>query len=103
MNACSARRSLRAVTEFLLELYVSRADGAAVEAGAERARRAAVQLTEEGTPVRYLRSLFVPDEETCFFLYEAACAEDVCTAARRAHIQFESVVEAISAPKGEQT
>ena len=84
------------MTEFLVELYVSRLDGAAVEAGADRARRAADELSSEGRPVQYLRSLFVPAEEACFYLYEAASADDVREAARRAGLPPENVVEAIT-------
>ena len=53
---------------FLLELYAGRDDIAAVVAGAARTRRAAAELTGEGTPVRYLRSIFVPEDETHFLL-----------------------------------
>jgi hypothetical protein len=81
--------------EFLVELYVSRADAAAVERRAARARLAAEQLSREGTPVRYLRSVFVPEDETCFFLYEAASAEEVEEAARRASLRFDHAAVAI--------
>jgi hypothetical protein len=89
------------VPEFLLEFYVSRSDGAAVADGARRARAAAAQLNREGTPVRYLRSLFLPDEETCFYLYEAASADAVRAAACRAQLPSHTVAEAITEPKGE--
>jgi hypothetical protein len=84
------------MAEFLLELYVSRTDPMTVEAGAERARRAAEQLTREGTPIRFLQTMFVPEEETCFYLYEAASVDDVREAARRAELPAESVVAAIA-------
>jgi hypothetical protein len=83
------------VPEFLVEVYVSRVDGAAVERGAEHARAAAEQLSREGTPVRYLRSIFVPEEETCFHLYEAATEAVVRDAVRRAGLTLERVSEAI--------
>jgi hypothetical protein len=86
--------------EYLVELYVSRADGGAVEEGAESARRAAEDLSREGVRVRYLQSIFVPDEETCFFLYEAASVEAVQEAARRAALPFEHVTEAFTQAKG---
>lgn len=89
------------MTTFLLELYVSRTDGAGVERGAEQARLAAEVLSREGTPVRYLRSIFVPEDETCFYLYEAASAEIVREAARRASLRFERVAEALTESKGE--
>jgi hypothetical protein len=84
--------------EYLLELYVSRGDAGAVERGAERSRRSAAELTREGTPVRYLRSIFVPEDETCFFLYEAASADAVREVARRAQLSFERVTEALAGP-----
>jgi hypothetical protein len=89
------------MAEFLVELYVSRADGAEVERAAERARDAAEQLTREGRPVRFVRSIFVPEDETCFYLYEAASAEHVSEAARCADLRFERVAEAISQAKGD--
>ncbi len=91
------------MAEFLLELYTSRAEPGAVEAVAERARQAAEQLSCEGTRVRFLRAMFVPEEETCFYLYEAGSADDVREAARRAELPAESVVEAISEPMTERS
>jgi len=88
------------VAEFLVEVYVSRSDAAAVRRGAERTRLAAAELTREGTPVRYLRSIFVPEDETCFYLYEAADAEAVREAATRAAVPFERVAELLTNPGG---
>jgi len=81
--------------EYLLELYVARADAPAVEQGAARVRRAAEEYSREGTPVRYLRSLFVPDDETCFLIFEAPSAKAVREVARRASLSFEHVAAAI--------
>jgi Nickel responsive protein SCO4226-like len=50
--------------------------------------------------VRFLRSVFVPEDETCFYLYEATSAEAVRTAARRAALAVEDVVKAASEPSG---
>ena len=88
------------MAEFLVELYVSRSDLLAAEKSAERARLAAEELTREGTPVRCLRSIFVPDEETCFALYEAVTADAVHEVARRAALRFEHVAEAVTYSKG---
>ena len=68
-------RTVAHVAEFLVEMYVSRTDAGAVERGTGRTRVSATRLSAEGTPVHYLRSLFVPDDETCLLLYEAASAE----------------------------
>lgn len=90
------------MAEFLVELYVSRTDAGAAERGAERAERAARQLRCEGTPVRYLRSIFLPEEETCFYLYEAETVDAVHEAARRAALPVDRVTAAVTESKGEE-
>ncbi|MGH3031077.1 MAG: nickel-binding protein [Gaiellaceae bacterium] len=90
------------MAEFLVELYVSRTDGGGAERGAENARLAAEELAGEGTAVRYIRSIFVPEDETCFVLYEADSAEAVREAARRAALPFERLATAISKPRDEE-
>jgi hypothetical protein len=90
------------MVEYLVELYVSREDAAAVEGGAERARAAAEELTRQCAPVHYVRAIFVPEDETCFFLYEASSAEAVREAARRAGFDAERITEALGIPKGEE-
>jgi hypothetical protein len=44
---------------------------------AKRARQAAEQLTREGTRVRYVRSMLIAEDETCFHLFEGRTAEAV--------------------------
>ena len=89
------------MAEYLLETYVSRTGADSVPACADRARRAAQQLRRQGTLVRYLRTVFVPEDETCFHLYEAASEEVVREAAERAELRIERIVEAIT-PLGEE-
>jgi Protein of unknown function (DUF4242) len=83
------------MSEFVVELYVARTDTGTVERGAARARLAADELARQGTAVRYLNSIFVPEDETCFFLYEGESAEAVRDAARLAGLSFEHVAEAV--------
>jgi hypothetical protein len=61
---------------FLLEGDASLSDPDAVEACAAHDGRPE-QLGAEGTPVRYLRSIYVSEEETCFYLYESGFADAV--------------------------
>lgn len=82
------------MNEFLVELYVSKTDCTTTAVRAEVLTRAAAELTAEGRPVRLLRSIFVPEDETCFLLVETASVEDVQEAARRAALPLERVVEA---------
>jgi uncharacterized protein DUF4242 len=87
-----------AMANFLIELYLPRTDRAAFNCSVRRARLAADELSRQGTPVRYLHSVFVPEDETCFHLYEADSPDRVREAARCAALRFERVSEAVSAP-----
>ena len=48
-----------------------------------------------GEPIRYLRSILVPEDETCFHVFEAAGREAVGEAAKRAGFDAARVTEAI--------
>jgi Nickel responsive protein SCO4226-like len=78
---------------------LDRPDGgwATLQRASEQARQAAEQMRREGTPVRFLRSIFVPEDDTCFFLYEAPTAADARSAARRAQLTARHVRKTITA------
>ena len=80
------------MAEFLVELYVSGAGADGADRETRRARCAAAALTAEGRPVRLVRSIFVPEDETCFLLVEAETADAVHEAANRAAVPFERVL-----------
>lgn len=82
--------------EFVAEQYVSGADTAGVERGAEAARFAAEQLSGEGTPVEFVRSIFIPLDETCMYVYRADSIETVHAALARTQLRFERVSEAVT-------
>ena len=84
------------MAEFIVETYVARADRAVVDSGAGRARAAAEQLTREGVPVSFLRTIFVPEDETCFYLFDADSASAVAEAGNRAELEFDHVRESLS-------
>lgn len=86
--------------EFLVELYVPRTDAASMRRGAERARQAAEEMSSQGTVIRYLRSILVPDDETCFHLYKASSVEAVREVGSRAGLRFERISEAVAEPRG---
>ena len=83
------------MAEYLIETYVARNDTDAVGRGGEPARAAAEELLREGTAVRYLPSIFVPEDETCFLVYEAGSADDVRRATSLAGLPADHVVEMI--------
>ena len=85
-----------ATYRYLVELRRSDAGWEAVElAGSEPG------ACGEGTPVRFLRTIFVPEDETCFLLYEGPSVEAVREATRRAAIPTEHIVEAVPAQAGQ--
>ncbi len=86
------------MAEFIVEAYLSRETADAFARDAKRLRLAADELSRDGTRVRYLRRIFVPEDETCFYLYEAASADAVREAAMRAALPYERVAEALSKP-----
>ena len=81
------------MSEFLVELYVPKTSWDAVAGASERLRRSTAELTAEGRPVELVRSIFVPEDETCFLLMEAASVDVVREAARRAAVSYERVAE----------
>lgn len=89
-NASSASSPVGlTVTQFLVEVFVARADAELADRLALDAKAAADRLHEHGIPIQYVRSIFVPDEETCFILYQAATVDDVVVAAGRAGLPLE--------------
>ena len=80
--------------EFVAEQYFSRTDVAGARRAGTAARDAAEQLTREGTEIELVRSIFVPQDETCMLIYEADSLDSVQLAAQRAALTFERIAEA---------
>jgi hypothetical protein len=74
------------MTRYLVEAYVPRARAREARAAGRDARAASEELVREGTPVRYVRMTFLPDDETLFHIFEASSEEAVVHACRRARI-----------------
>jgi hypothetical protein len=81
------------MNEFVAELYFSRAAAAAAHRAGAAARRAAEELASEGTAIALVRSIFVPDDETCLFIYEADSLESVRTGAERGGLAFDRIAQ----------
>jgi hypothetical protein len=77
---------------YLVEVYLPRSRAAEVGATARRARAAAEQLAREGVPIRYVRTTYLPDDETCFHVLEAPTAAVVEETSRRATLGRARVV-----------
>jgi hypothetical protein len=89
-------------TRYTVELRLPHAGCADVQEAAARAREATAQMRREGERVRFLRSIFVPEDDACFFLYEGPSAQSVRTAALRAKLGVRRV-EAALRLEGEET
>jgi hypothetical protein len=83
------------VPSYLVETYLTRSRAGEQPALERRARSAAEELTQEGTQVRLERSLYVPEDEICFFVFDAPLAREAARAAQRAGLDPVRVVEAI--------
>jgi hypothetical protein len=90
------------VPSYLVETFLPR--GAAGERAAreQRARSAAEELTRKGTSVRFDRTIHVPEDEICFFVFDAPSARDAALVAQRAGLDPFRVVEAVSSQKEEK-
>ncbi len=83
------------MTKYLVERYLPGLTPDHLAAAAGSAKRTTETMTQEGTPVQYLRSTFIPGEEKCFCLFEGPSAEVVRTANDRAQLPYERIVEAM--------
>jgi hypothetical protein len=75
---------------YLVESYLTDSSAAVADAR-DRAHLAA----ELGTGVRYVRTTFLPGDETVLHVFEAASADALEHAARLAALEYERIVEAV--------
>jgi hypothetical protein len=73
---------------YLVESY-------AAGAGVDDQRRRARQAADVGVGVRYIRTMFLPGDETLLHVFEAASPEALHEAARVAALPYERIVEAV--------
>jgi hypothetical protein len=88
---------------YLAEAYLSRDGYDDLPEAIARMRRAAADLTSDGHHVRYVRTIFVPEDETCFHLFEGVSVRAVEKASRRAGLSFNRIAEAVGRELEEET
>jgi hypothetical protein len=76
---------------YTVELEAPGAGWTDLQEATARARRAAEEMRSKGTHIRFLRSIFVPEEDACFFLFEGYSARFVRIAATRAELGVRGV------------
>ncbi len=87
---------------YLVETYLARGQAGERTARERRARSAAEELTRERTRVRFEHSIHVPEDEICFFVFDAPSGREAALAAQRAGLDSFRVVEAVSSGKEEK-
>jgi hypothetical protein len=80
---------------YLVETYLPRERVPERAARERRARSAADELTRASTRVRFERSIHVPEDEICFYVFDAPSSRDAALAAQRAELEPIRVVEAV--------
>jgi hypothetical protein len=81
------------VKSYLVKLHLPTGGAPALAAAGARARSAAEQLAREGVAVRCVRSVYMPEDETCLLVFEAESPDAVDRAGRRAELAYERIVE----------
>jgi hypothetical protein len=80
---------------YMVERYLPGVSAEEVLAAAGRAKETTARMSREGVAVRYLRSTYLPFEESCFCLFEGPSVELVKSANEQAQIPFDRIVEAV--------
>ena len=75
---------------YLVESYLANSPAAV-----EHARQRALRTAELGEAVRYLRTTFLPEDETVLHVFEAPSAEALTRAGQLAELPYERIVEAV--------
>jgi hypothetical protein len=81
---------------FFVETYLARDRSGERAALDERAGSAAAELTRRGVGIRFERSIYVPEDEVCFFVFDAQSGAAAARVAEDAGLVPFRVVEAIS-------
>jgi hypothetical protein len=85
-------RAAEPMQSYLVEAYVPSSGEAACNEAAARARAVTEELSSDGSSVRYVRSIFVAEDETCFHMFEATSKDAVAAVSRRAGIDAARIV-----------
>jgi hypothetical protein len=82
------------VPSYLIETYLARGDAGERAARELRARQVTEELARGRAHVRFDRSIYVPEDEICFFVFDAPTGRAAALAAQRAGLDPIRVVEA---------
>jgi len=80
---------------FMVERYLPGAGSGEAAAADLLAKQVAMHVRAEGATVRHLQSLFVPQDEQCFVVFQATSAHTLAETIQRAGIAYERITEVI--------
>ena len=86
---------------YLVETFLARGSAGERSARERRARSSAEELTRNGTRVRFKGSTHVPEDELCFFTFEAPSSRVAALVAQHAGLGPLRIVEAVSSREEE--
>ena len=87
--------------QFLVEVFTPRPSAGELATAQRRARLAAGRLSGSDGDVRFVSATYVPEDEICFFVFDAPSGRDAALVADRAELEPLRVVEAIPSAKEE--
>ena len=87
---------------YLVETYLARGQAGERAKRERRARSAAEELTRDLKRVRFEHSIHVPEDEICFYVFDAPSAREAARAAQHAGLDPLRVVEAVPSEKEEE-
>jgi hypothetical protein len=85
------------LSRYLVEVPAPTGGWERLQAATARARASAAELRGDGQQVRFIRSVAVPEDGRCYFLYEAPNLAAVRTALTRAGIQQVAIRRTVAA------
>jgi len=87
---------------YIVERYLPGLDREELLRSLERLKLVTAELRREGTPVHYLGSTIVLEDEACFCQFEGPSEAAVVEVNRRAGPSFDRIVGAVAVPRPPQ-
>jgi len=84
------------VNSYLVERYLPGLAEVDIRAGLMRAQAACAELSAAGTEIRYVGSIFLPLEESCFCRFDSDHPEAVVEVNQRAQLAFARVTAGVA-------
>ncbi len=85
--------------QFLVEVFTPRASARDLATAERRSISAARHLSGTDGEVRFVRMTYIPEDEMCFFVFDARSSREAALVAQRAGLEPIRVVEAVSSTK----